>query len=795
MRPAASKSQATRFGGNPTYNRGTVFSAYDASSSVFTTNMSLSDPSGCNNPQGGIPLPPSGQDGTLQLRDGTAYTFTYDYLTKIEDRNGNLLTIDRSALPVINVHDSYGRTTTISEGATQDTISYPGAGGAQRTVTIAKGNLSSLLYTPPGQPTVTTLPTQGTGGLFSFVPCGYGVYAACSTTGWDSGGYISQITLPNGEWYQFQYNPYGDVANLILPTGGKYEYDYQTAVSTGGSGGSQAWAIQRQVTQKRVYLSSSSTTPDQVITYTYGATTGVTYADSAGNVLSSEVHTGVLPGTVFFDGTQYNPWMWGKETEVDSHDSAANGGGLLKTATYAYQQRDCSTGPPCWFTQPPYNYTVTSLLAPLHDPRTISQTTTINGQVSEQDYSYDSSNNRTLVQEYDFGTGAKGTLLRTTNSPYQQVGNMLDFLKSVQVVDNQNGGGQIANTIYSPDLNAVESYSSILQHDSTAVNYGNVTTVQRWLYDPINNPGGTSLSSYYYYDIAGNVITSVDPRGVQHDYGYSDSLGTYALPTSVKSYTGLTNTQTLGSTPPAGTGTTLTASVTYDYNIGKPTQTTDVNNNSTSYSYGTDPLDRLVEITRPVDHGTTTFTYTDTPGSVSVETVTDQAAVSDGNLKSMVFYDGLGRDWETSKRAASQNILVCKTYDGRGRLQSVSNPAYSGVGFGGSDTTICGNNATSYVYDGLNRPTAVTAPDASVTSYKYQADSASHTNQTLEIEPGPVGQKPNRLQYADAAGRLKEVDENVTSWQSGTYGFSGQTTFQTTYNYDALDDLKLVCQN
>ncbi|HXN46660.1 MAG TPA: hypothetical protein VN893_08460, partial [Bryobacteraceae bacterium] len=61
----------------------------------------------------------------------------------------------------------------------------------------------------------------------------------------------------------------------------------------------------------------------------------------------------------------------------------------------------------------------------------------------------------------------------------------------------------------------------------------------------------------------------VDPRTVKRVWGYADSPAgtyTYAFPTSITSYTGLN-----------GGGTAYTAYLTWDYKIGKPVTTKDIN--------------------------------------------------------------------------------------------------------------------------------------------------------------------------------------------------------------------------
>ncbi|MGA2597106.1 MAG: hypothetical protein ABSH09_08960 [Bryobacteraceae bacterium] len=79
-------------------------------------------------------------------------------------------------------------------------------------------------------------------------------------------------------------------------------------------------------------------------------------------------------------------------------------------------------------------------------------------------------------------------------------------------------------------------------------------------------------------------------------------------------------------------------------------------------------------------------------------------------------------------------------------------------------------------------------------------DAISYFSTVLSLDPFCVSKKTD----ADRFGRLLDVWENQTSW-SGTFvnkitpacsiGFSVQPTYQTTYTYDALDDLQTVSQS
>jgi RHS repeat-associated protein len=825
---------------NSGYNRGTIFQAWDGSGATYTASTGLTDQprAGCySTGSGGSPT----GNGVLQLRDGTSYTVTAGYVAKIEDRNGNTLTLPAPNGGTVTITDGLGRQVTDSLTSNGETITYPVAGGAQETVTITyntQGNL--LMQTDPAGHNLTGLNTlQTLEQLFPTIDwnCNTNVPSCPNpsngSTLWDPNGLVQSVSYPNGQSYQFLYNSFGDVAEVILPTCGAYRYFYNLqTLEVGNSAPStgSGYVIERTLAEKDVYTNQNDTAPSQVIKYssitnsngTTGQSGHVVYSDGS---IEDHYSFAINPYPPL-DGTAYKFWQEGKELQTNYTDT--NGTTLLLADYSNWQQMAYPNG--AWWTNPALNPGCPNSCAqtPEYNPRVIDKTTTIGTQQSEQDFTYDQYNNQTEEDEYDFGTGSHGSaLIRATTTSYQYYTNPppgayivdlpLQRLVCTAIGAGCTTGSATARTNYTYDgttyVPIATGESSIGNHDAAYttggannLTRGNATTIAQYL-------TGTPLNSNYSYDIAGNIVTTWDPRTVVHSYGYTDAgtltTGvTFALPTSVTSYTAISGSSTAIPT----TGTALTSTVQYDYNLGKPTQTTDVNGNATSYSYTGEPLGRLLKVTRAADNGTTTFTYNDVPSSepsselpglVNVETASDQASSGDGKMKSVVFYDGLGREWESSKRAASQNIMVCKTYDVRSRLYTQSNPAFSSVTFGtgsaNTDTSICGINApigaTSYGYDGLSRPIKVTDPDGSLTSYLYQADTASHTNQTLEIEPGATGQQPNRLHYADAAGRLKELDENVTSWQSGSYGFSGQSTYKTTYGYDVLDDLLSVAQS
>ncbi len=477
----------------------------------------------------------------------------------------------------------------------------------------------------------------------------------------------------------------------------------------------------------------------------------------------------------------------------------------------------------CWFVgnaytpQCPSSTGVSGTNCPPHDPEISYQNTAYNTVTAKVSYTYDAYNNRTQITESAYGNGAPGATVRTTTtsftgtqyaangsySTYVAASINLVSLPLQQTVYNSTGA-TAAQTTWAYDGTSTSPCAGVVGHDNT--NYGttsttprgNPTTITRLWQAPVNNPN-TTVYTNQTFDLAGNILSTLDSRGVRKDLVFADSGAYCALPISIIHYEALNPTKNLSCA--VGTQGCLIEQFIYDYNILKPTSYRDFNNGQTLLTYA-DPLnmDRLTNVTRP-DGGQTNYTYTDSPSATGCSTGTqstscftvhsaqDLTSSNDGYIQSQTDYDGLGRKaltWylEGPVNGTQAEIDTQYTYDAKNRPYTISNPGAL-------------SQLTTYTYDALDRPLTVKAQDNSVTTYVYTGDIPSLTNTKLEIEPpaNSTTKGNNRLYFNDSLGRLVQVNENQTSWQGNTYGQSGIATLTTTYGYDALDDLQLVCQN
>ena len=301
---------------NPGPPRGNVWVTSDGSAMTFISDVPIYDniiPVFDNK------IRPSGY---MLLPDGTRYRIENGNVKWIRDRNGNVVTID-----IINqgnvstvATDSLGRKVTISNDSR--TITYDGFGGQDRVIQLNYGQLSNNLRAGYSQYKYNQL-----------FPNLYDCYFGCYYTPGPSGNeyydtqVISSVTIPDGRQYKLYYNPYGELAAVELPTGGRIEYDWDASPGTRaggivytqdtqvppGSFNPYKLAVHRRIVERRVY--SDATTLETKTIYS-GYTED--HKDAAGNLLSRVKHYfyGSPYPSLTQRGTDYSKWGDGKEVSL-----------------------------------------------------------------------------------------------------------------------------------------------------------------------------------------------------------------------------------------------------------------------------------------------------------------------------------------------------------------------------------------------------------------------------------------------------------------------------------------------
>jgi YD repeat-containing protein len=183
------------------FNRGTGFVTADGTTATFISDWDIHET--------GFGLEPPLPDGYIKLKDGTQFRVDDGTVTWMRDRNGNKVTFAYDPFRrVTSVTDSLNRLVTITypsttTGFTQ--ITFKGYGGAGRTIKVGQTNLANALRSGY---------TMLTGSqLFPEMHAVWNLDAKV----------INYIELPDGRSYQLRYNPYGELARVVLPTGGAVE--------------------------------------------------------------------------------------------------------------------------------------------------------------------------------------------------------------------------------------------------------------------------------------------------------------------------------------------------------------------------------------------------------------------------------------------------------------------------------------------------------------------------------------------------------------------------------------------
>ena len=363
---------------------------------------------------------------------------------------------------------------------------------------------------------------------------------------------------------------------------------------------------------------------------------------------------------------------------------------------------------------------------------------------------YDSNGLLDSATEYDWGSGAPGSAIRTTTYSYQTSTNYtsrnLINLVTSKVIKDGSGTVQYRQDI-TYDGVALTCPTGAAQHDDSGhpctSNYrGNPTAVTTYTSPSVPSGG---ITKNFTYDWFGNLLTAQLNCCTSKTWTYSATTQ-YSQPDSVTS----------GTSP-----TQLTTSYLYNLYLGLATKSTDPNNLVTNYSY--DFLRRTTQISQvngSVAGQTITYGYNDTTFVTTVTTTID----SSKSIKRVSAVDGLGRALTATTEDINSNVIskVSANYDLIGRTYKTSNP-YTGSP----------SYWTTTQFDVLSRPVSVTLPDNSATNYAYTQQTATVTD--------PAGKK--RKSQTDGAGRLVVLTEPDTSNNLNT---------ATYYTYNVLNELLTV---
>ncbi len=654
----------------------------------------------------------SSGDGLYESTDSTYFDFN-DSTGVLRDRNGT-----QTTFALVGGTGGYVLPTQIKDrNGNYLTINYSGTAQQISSVVDTLGRTTSFSYNGDG--TLASISKSGFGGAartwslgYSTLTLSYSFASSLTVNGPSSGSHVtvlSSITYPNGTKTTFSYNGYAQLTEAdLLSSNGSLRAKYLVGWQSAPGGG---WA--------------ASPTPSQVGNYD-GTNTNY-WTLSFGTYTTTVTDPTSIPRTTTFQET--GGWDDGlpNQTQIGSP--------VLLTTANTWGNDGNSI-----------------------NPRLTAVTTTLNdtNQQSQVQISYTSYGNPNQVQEYDYGSGAPGSLLRTTATAYLTSSSYasLHILSLPSTVIVYDGGGTAkSNTAFTYDSASLVSATGASNHDDT--NYGTgftyrglVTTTTQYT-DPVTPAGPISHSRTF--DVLGNLRTETADCCVQEQYNFS-STTQYSQPDSVV----------------RGSGTTLTTSATYDSYTSLRASSTDENNQTTSYNF--DVMDRLTSTTRP-DNTVLSVSFDDAsanPGMTETTPIT-----SSTSEKVITTSDGLGRKIRVTIEDASSTVFskVDTQYDCWGRVAQVSMP------YTGSSPSYW----TQRQYDALGRATKQIPPDGSGSSnnvsFAFAGNKVTKTDYT----------GAQRRYVVDALGRITETDEPDPS-------NGNSLTLVTTFGYDPAGNTVQIVQ-
>jgi RHS repeat-associated protein len=631
-----------------------------------------------------------------------------------------------------SLQDRNGNVITLNNGAFTDTL-----GTKVLTITGTAPNPVSYNYVPPTPPANSqTVAVQVTYKSYT-VKTNFQI-SGISEYGPTLNSLVDRVTYPDGTFYSFTYEQTpgfpGDVTgrlvSMSLPTGDTI---------TDGYPGTNDDMFRDNGLILGEFANLTRTTSDGTWTYTRTNTSGGGTQTTITDPQSNQT-------VVSFFG--------GSETQRDVYQGAVSSGTLLVTTQTCYDFYSQSYPTAC----------ATAGLRIL--ARTVIKKLP-GGLQSVHAEQYTSYGLSSEVDDYDYGIGKTGSLLKKILTTYPPSGSSINAFKQIETV--QDGIGKpLSTTTYNYDETAVIAppIQPTPQHVAFSGVRGNLTS--------IHFPVSGLTKTFTYFD-TGTIQTATDVNGAQTTNIYGAGSCGNSFPTSVN----LPSVSSVG---------IMSKSYTWDCVGGVQTSVTDENNQTTATKY-TDPFFWRPYSSIDPTNAITNYAYAGANSSESSMTFNSGNSATDVVKTS----DGLGRDLLTQKRQApgSSNFDSVQTYyDALGRPIGNSLP-YSGT----LGQTSPSGPAAKKTYDAVGRITEIRDAAGGVISFSYKQNDL-----LITLQPAPTGENLKQRQFEyDSLGRLTSVCEITAGMPAAPAGNCAQNNpivgYWTKYTYDALGNLTAVTQN
>lgn len=320
---------------------------------------------------------------------------------------------------------------------------------------------------------------------------------------------------------------------------------------------------------------------------------------------------------------------------------------------------------------------------------------------------------------------------------------------------------------------------------------GNLTSAERWSGAPGDGPGAAGNRRVILgADTYGHVTSRRDEDGHESLIDYGAAEPTYTFPASSRVITS-----------EGGTVVTHRGDYQYDLRFGKVVSATVTGGGTASSEF--DAFGRLSKTWHSLDSSalpTISYAYITTGGPYSIIRFDREISGQTDTIHRVETYDGLGRHMQSRVEAGvpfapSYRVISTKKYDAEGRLSTAFSAFYTSDFTSYYNEPPAGTPATTFAYDELGRPTAMTPPGVPPirTSYadwtttvldaegrKTESDRdaqgriVERRTYTGSAEPYALYSR-NRLEY-DRRGHLRFVRDNASNAMEYRYNDLGELT-------------------